>query len=535
MNTLILKSFKSFFKVQQQGICIFIVLALLCGAATWYISGEFAASRMSSLLNQVQSDAEDDAKNIALNINQRIFQAQSIPNILSKDYYVLEALKTFQSPAEDSQKTPAEKQKRFLSSTVIDILNARLNEIRTDNFLHTLFVLNLAGDCIAAGKPQEVQSFIGMNYSDRKYFLEAQDGHPGRQFAVGRTDDIRALFYSKPVLDSGNFLGAIVSRIYVDNLTNLALDQDVFVTDENGVVILAKDPELLMKTLPGSKCLGLIADVANSVYKQSNFERLELAPFQSGETTGLVRWKKAEYPYVHAVATVKDEQITVHVLRDLKQVLALNTDRKLWFYMVSLAGILLLALCLGIIEYIRSISFHRKELIALNENLNLLARTDTLTGCSNRRSFYEALENERLRSIRHNYSFSVLSIDIDHFKNINDAYGHPAGDTILRTLVAKIVDIIRPTDMIGRVGGEEFGILLVQTVATDAVSISERIRTAIEHADASHENIQIHFTVSIGVTQWRFTDSESLDILISRCDNALYEAKRNGRNQVVLI
>jgi len=519
---------------KKEFLALSLVAALWC-VANWFASERFANNRIHEYIDRERGHAIEDAENIASNIGQRILQIQSIPTVLSIDYYVISALMKFNTTVKNHPQSVVEKQRLYISDPELDALNDRLNKLRTEISLHTLFVLNVTGDCIAAGKPHEFPVFIGENYADRKYFLEARDGKSGRQFAVGRTDNIRALFYSKPVLDAGQFIGTVVSRVNVESLTNLVFDQDVFVTDENGVIILSKDSSILMKALPGAKCLELDAAVTNSVYKMNRFESLEFVPVQADGLNNVVLWKNAEYPYIHISAIVKNEQVSVHVLRDLKQVLTIKKDQKILFGLVSSAGILLMVLCFGVIAYFRSVSQHRQELIVLNESLDLLARTDALTGCANRRSFYESLGAELQRGMRYDLSFSVLSLDIDHFKKINDTHGHPGGDQVLCHMVSIIQNIIRPTDRLGRVGGEEFGVLLVQTTASDAVVIAERIRSTIENSCAVFDNIEIHFTVSIGVSQWRSTESETLSALISRCDDALYKAKKRGRNQVVVI
>jgi diguanylate cyclase (GGDEF)-like protein len=530
-----LASLVSYFKMHKKEFLIFSLLSFVWCCATWIVSERIAANRIHEYINRERIHAKEETENVASTIGQRIFQVRSVATILSTDYYVVSALIKFGPSADISSKQVFDKQKRWLSDPGLSVLNGRLDKLRTEILLHTLFVLNAEGDCIAAAKPQEFPVFIGVNYSDRKYFLDAQRGDGGRQFAVGRTDNIRALFFSRPVLDSGKFIGAIVSRLNVESLADLVFDHDVFVTDENGVVILAKDASLLMKAMPGSKCLELDAETASGVYKKHSFECLELGHWQVEGINDLVHWKGVEYPFLHTSIEVKDEKITVHVLRELKQVLTIKNDRIMWFSMFSLAGTLFLTLCFGIFAYIRSISSHRQELIALNKHLDLLARTDALTGCANRRSFFESLEAERQRSIRYKLAFSMLSLDIDNFKRVNDAFGHPVGDQVLCSTVSIIENIIRPSDKLGRVGGEEFGVLLVKTTETDAFAVAERIRASIENVCTDFEGLKVKFTVSIGVSQWKFKEASGLDALIKKCDKALYEAKKRGRNQVVVM
>ena len=160
-----------------------------------------------------------------------------------------------------------------------------------------------------------------------------------------------------------------------------------------------------------------------------------------------------------------------------------------------------------------------------------LANKDALTGLHNRRAFF-AEGNEMV----HRFCFgalttaSVLMIDIDHFKSVNDNHGHETGDKVLISLAADITEQLRDNDFVGRLGGEEFGVLLPGAPYERAVEIAERIRAAAEAL--SHREGLVPITVSIGVTTCATADSRINDSL-KRADDALYEAKRSGRNAVV--
>ncbi len=515
-----------------RSIAVFLSLAICWCAAAWMASGLFFWRRVVDVVERERHFASVTAENIALSISQRLMHVRSVPVILSQDAGVVSVLKQFSPNVENSLLPAAKKSQIWKEDVALQALTQRLSLVRDASGLHTLFVLNAAGDCIAAGKPPELRDFIGVNYAYRQYFLEAQKNSSGRQFAIGRTDDIGALFYAKPVLASGQFLGVVVSRVNVKGLTNLVLDQDVFVADENGVVILAKDADIVLQALPGSRAMASGAYNFENIYKRESFKLLDMQTWPFGDAGDLVRWNNAACPYVYAQSTVKDELVTVYALRKLSQIAEITRDRYLWFGLAALTGVLLLALVFGMVAYVRSISRHRRELLGLNENLARQAHTDVLTGCANRRCFFEMLEAQRQRSLRHALPLSMLSLDIDHFKQINDIYGHPGGDQVLRHLVSIVESVIRPTDQLGRVGGEEFGILLPQTTACDAAVIAERVRAAVEDSPAIYEQEAIVFTVSIGVSQWIFEKRESVNEFVCRCDKALYEAKDRGRNQV---
>ncbi|MCX7796394.1 MAG: diguanylate cyclase [bacterium] len=181
--------------------------------------------------------------------------------------------------------------------------------------------------------------------------------------------------------------------------------------------------------------------------------------------------------------------------------------------------------------YIRQVTEQKKLL----EQLKFYAEKDGLTGIWNRRKWLELAEAEFKRVKRYKRPISIISIDIDHFKNINDTMGHAVGDKILEGL-AKFISIqIRESDIFGRVGGEEFAIILPETNRESARIMAERLLKAVANNKFKYDEIEINITVSIGVASYECdAESISLDELIKRGDNALYEAKRQGRNRVCI-
>jgi diguanylate cyclase (GGDEF)-like protein/PAS domain S-box-containing protein len=172
------------------------------------------------------------------------------------------------------------------------------------------------------------------------------------------------------------------------------------------------------------------------------------------------------------------------------------------------------------------------ELYALKEEFRKQANTDSLTELYNRRYFIDHAEREFYRAKRHLRIVSLISIDIDHFKNINDSYGHPAGDKVLISVAKCLLPCIRQEDILARIGGEEFSILLPETTLQSAKAVAERIRLNQSNLSLEGEwNGKITLTVSIGVTCIRFED-DTFDDFFTRADKALYQAKALGRNHV---
>ncbi len=180
---------------------------------------------------------------------------------------------------------------------------------------------------------------------------------------------------------------------------------------------------------------------------------------------------------------------------------------------------------LGIVQDITE----RKE---LELKLEQEANTDFLTGCASRRHFMELCEQEFMRIRRYGGQLSVLMLDLDHFKLVNDEHGHPAGDQVLKKLVGICHVVLREVDVVGRLGGEEFCILLPKTGCEKVFEIAERLRRAIDAAEVLLENgSAVHFTVSIGVAFLETGDS-NINMILGRADQGLYRAKNSGRNRV---
>lgn len=174
----------------------------------------------------------------------------------------------------------------------------------------------------------------------------------------------------------------------------------------------------------------------------------------------------------------------------------------------------------------------RDELKKAVAELEKLATTDSLTGIANRRSLLLMGENEFLRARRYNRQLSVLMLDVDRFKQINDTYGHAVGDEALTAIANAIVSTLRKGDSFGRFGGEEFLAFLPETGLDAAVEVANRIRTTIAELSLFSGKKQVQMTISIGVTEYSEND-EKIDTVIQRSDKALYHAKHRGRNLVV--
>ncbi len=177
-----------------------------------------------------------------------------------------------------------------------------------------------------------------------------------------------------------------------------------------------------------------------------------------------------------------------------------------------------------------------KELEDKNRTLDNLANIDGLTGAYNHRYFQNILDQEISRTVRHNAPISILLIDIDHFKKVNDTYGHQVGDFVLAEFAKIIKQNIRQYDILARYGGEEFIVILPETNSDDAASVGEKLRSIIEQTGFQDDRETYHITASFGQASSTpaTEDNFEKDTLINQADQALYEAKEKGRNRLVI-
>ena len=174
-----------------------------------------------------------------------------------------------------------------------------------------------------------------------------------------------------------------------------------------------------------------------------------------------------------------------------------------------------------------------KELKNANKKLLEISSVDFLTNIPNRRYFFEVGNKSFHLAKREKHPLSIICIDIDHFKSINDNYGHNIGDEILKLVSSKMNKLIRKSDILARTGGEEFTILLNNTDKENAFILAEKLRTTIENSCYRDKEFEIQVTISLGISELQ-NDDEELDSIISRADKALYRAKNESRNKTVI-
>ncbi len=324
-----------------------------------------------------------------------------------------------------------------------------------------------------------------------------------------------AILVSRPMLSSDGFfqsgaLAAIVLSTAQDWIASFDIgEHDTLAMVDGEGILLAHHP-----SMPDA-----IGQVLQSSPDQPRFGD------QRGSASFITVSPLDGREHIYGISKVENIPLNIIVSYDVADILR-EWQQRVW---QSAVGFISLLVLLGL-----ALRTHL-DALAQRYEVQQLAITDPLTGVANRRQLMVAGEHEIAKAIRYKHPASVLMVDIDHFKSINDTWGHPTGDRVIQSCVQAMVSTIRNTDIVGRLGGEEFGVILTGTTSEGALTLATRLRDCIEHSVTvkSDSGAPVGFTVSIGVAGLD-EEASSFEGLLGRADQALYEAKRRGRNNVVL-
>ncbi len=321
------------------------------------------------------------------------------------------------------------------------------------------------------------------------------------------------LLYRWIFSQDGQFMGGSSAAVYPDFAQHWI---QAFKIGPNDVLALMDEEGTLLALNPATpEALG---KKTNFLQEQSNNSKT------SGRASAISLSSFDGVKRIYGITRMEELPIVLVVGYDLNNTLE-GWRHRAW--QISCGFIVLIGLALFAMRaYIKSL--HQ------GEELLKLATTDGLTGISNRRVLFEAGEREAARINRYGGALSMLILDIDHFKKINDTWGHSSGDRVIKVMAQTISTCIRNQDMVGRIGGEEFVVLLPETGQDGALVIAERVRMAIQDTtEATADNGSIvRFTVSIGLST--VVDGETFQGALDRADKGLYKAKEGGRNMVVI-
>lgn len=348
--------------------------------------------------------------------------------------------------------------------------------------------------------------------------------------------------------------GGVYVKIGPDTIINPYLQKipglKVVIKDEDGVAYTLKNPALMTRELSelaatkGSFLFRITSlNPLNPTNKPDQFEQTALMAFTKGSTeysTFETNGGQVFFRYMAPIATLKP-CLTCHAQQGYKvgdirggisvslpatDVLKRINENRSYIIVIAIG---IMALIFALIRYVSHVFIG--DLNRAEQQLQEMASRDFLTSLLNRREAYRQIEEEMARARRTGGPVAFILFDIDHFKQLNDTWGHNSGDMILKKLAGKLLAALRDYDIACRYGGEEFLVVSPSTEAEQAFKLAERLRMTIAATNFSSDAHDIPITVSIGVAELR--DDDSIETVIARADAALYRAKESGRNRVV--
>lgn len=433
---------------------------------------------MTSTMREQQAQLQDANQTLERRVAQRTAELSELYDKAPVGYHLVDAQGRIEQ----------------INATELSLLGYRRDEVVARMFAVDLF----AEDSRPLVKARLLALSKGEVLPPQDAEMRHKDGH-----------SVHVRLNSTPIFDAdGRIVGARTAVMDVSDMKALeeelsreqAINRAIVHTSPNGLLLYTEQGHCILANDSAARMVGASVDL---LLKQ-NFREL-----QSWKASGLLD------AAMHALGGEP-----VHKLLNFTSTFGKQTDCQVTLMPLEARGQRMLLV----------VAKDVSALMNANRELDQLARRDALTGLHNRFAASERLRDEFVRSQRSSVAFSVLLLDVDHFKRVNDTHGHDVGDQVLQVVARQIKASVRASDFVARFGGEEFLVILPDTDAQEAEVVAEKIRRAV---DACEPPVVGRVTLSVGLSEWR-DDLPDEGLLVRRADEALYAAKGAGRNQVMV-
>lgn len=500
-----------------------VFLLVLWNITVGFVADRYYLSEANYMIDEGNTLAQQRANDLTDSIHRNLKFLHGIPDLLSELLRVKVVTSRFGPDVTASSLLVEQQRKLWTEDANLNDLSRYLTLAERSLNADLVFILNAAGDCIAASNWNDPGSPIGTNYAERDFFKKNLHGQSGMQYAVGKTTHIAGLYFATPVMIDGKFMGAVVAKADVPNLTYLIKQFDAFVADSNGVIILAHEKSMEMTALPDSTVATLSEQEKFSRYRRSAFPVLKIESWLDHRFPSLMRFDSETVPQILSAKDMPEYGVQIYVEHEMPEMASLRRNH-FWFTLLLQAfGSLIILAAMGSLLYLRTIK-QSKELLWRRANF------DTLTDLPNRDMLRDRLSQEFKKADRSSLPVALLLIDLDQFKEVNDTLGHEMGDLLLQEAARRIVACVRASDTVARLGGDEFAVVLPQLAdATHARNIAQKIISKLaEPFDLRGEVAYV--TASLGITLYPM-DAPDIEGMLRNVDQAMYVAKNEGRNR----
>jgi diguanylate cyclase (GGDEF)-like protein len=524
--------------------------------ACWLLAG-LAADRLGrkelvSALRAQQQMTRAVVGNMTEVIASDLNMARAVPATMAETDIVEQAL--VQGANYDANRYPTEQARRAALQGAPQFVHANqlLRDAQGFSGLDAIWLVNPAGICIASSNANEPASYVGVDMSARPYLSATRLGGFAELYGVSPTNGDPGIFVAAPVYHDGLLIGTIAARVGLSRLRHWVAHPGTFVSDHNGVIVMAHDSALQGLALPDSPVERMAPAERTATYLRDHFPTISIAPAAASirqqapwvpqhTADSLVSLPNQPGPAFHEWRDGLNSGLSAHLVDPLNvwpDVLANHRRNRLLIF-VTLAGSFALTAVVAT-WWIRERRLHRatRELADQLQTANALlaaeARDDALTGALSRRYFLDLLRHEIDHAHETGAPLCLALADLDHFKQVNDRFGHPAGDHALQHFVDTCRAELRAGDVVGRLGGEEFGILMPATSLAAGFEVAERLRTQFHSRHCATLPDDVLLSASIGITGLA-AGQDTVERLMSRADLALYTAKEAGRDRCAAV
>jgi len=291
-------------------LCVMLLWLLL----SWVVAESIIETRTRKVVQDEAIALDMQVVRMTQDVDFGLDYFRGMPRLLAGEVNVGLALSRFGANA-GSPMPVVERKKNWSENSLLKDIDSHLGLLASSLGVDVIWVTNAAGDCIASSNAQMPESFVGTNYADRDYFRIAQQGKLGQQYAMGRKTNIPGLYFSAPILLNGHFAGVAVIKIDLPKLSHWLGQADAFVSDTQGVVILARDAAKEMHALPSAAVMQTTEAERMARYKRSSFPLLSITPWDSQRFPSLNQFDQDKIPLLLASKNIADESLAVHTFK----------------------------------------------------------------------------------------------------------------------------------------------------------------------------------------------------------------------------
>ncbi|SIT40666.1 putative diguanylate cyclase (GGDEF domain) [Paraburkholderia ribeironis] len=536
---------------QVTGPISFMLIVLVCWFVAGMVADRMVQQELDAALRAQRQISASIVDNMAEVIASDLAMSRAIPATMAQMDVVQRALVQSQNYAANGEAAEPALRAALLNDGRMSKVNNFLHGAQGFSGLDQIWLVNANGICVASSNSSNnpnaaERSCVGADMRTRGYMTNALLGAFSEAYGVGRTSGEPGIFIAAPVYADGLLVGVVVAKVGIARLRHWVAHAGTFVADDNGVIIMAHDSELEGYAVPNSRVTQMSPAERKLIYRREAFPEIQIrvdtqvrerAPWVPAAIAGqLFGMTEQTVPALYQARTGLNSGLSAHLVDPLAAwpELLRNHRRDHLLVFLTLAGTVALAWVITV-SYVRERRHHRatrdlaEQLQSANTLLSAEARHDALTGALSRRYFLDLLRHEIDRAHACDEPLCMAIADLDHFKQINDRFGHATGDRALEHFVDTCRAELRGGDAIGRLGGEEFGLLLPATDLAGGRDVVERLRLRLKATPSPKLPPSVGLSVSIGITE--LSPDDLPERIMSRADTALYAAKTGGRDR----